>query len=148
MRYGVSDDWLYYAIPMSIGHESINLRAISIIGNMDLYVSKCTRNTELLCAKYDLPSTSNYSFTTAGQDTDIITIHRNDEVDTLYIVGAQASSYFTSYQISFTIENSISELQAGVSVMDHVKSGEFDYFSFFFDNTVGSIKITLSAVSI
>eukprot|EP01031_Cornospumella_fuschlensis_P035356 gene35356-42848_t len=82
IRYEVTSDWVYYGLQMPVGHESINIRTSNLVGNMDIYVRRCTRDSLYQCAKFNLPSISNYTLTTAGQDRDDVTIYRNDIVET------------------------------------------------------------------
>lgn len=51
---------------------------------------------------------------------------------------------YAEYQISFTMENSILRLQAGVSVTDAVDKNEYSYFSFAMPRGRQSLRIILT----
>lgn len=140
-------EWLYYGIQAQAGHESLNLRAISLEGNVDLYITKCTLTSLSLCAIHQLPNSSYYQYSTADLDMDSIKITRNNAVKSYFIVGAKSLTYYAAFQISYGFENTILQLQAGVAVTDHVFEREYDYFSFFMPTGDQILKITLTPVS-
>lgn len=145
--YGEDDDWIYYAIPLGVGHEELNVKMVETIGEVDLYIRPCLGTTVSACsAASALPSFANYTLTTEGQEGDSITIHRKDTVPTVYLIGVTSSSFFSAYQISFVIGHGIVELTAGVASLDHVRPGEVDYYAFFFDESQGSVRFALTTV--
>ena len=132
-----------------IGHESITVRATPIVGNVDLYMLRCPLSSAYRCAAQSLPNATHYTLTTFGDfSKHSLTMQRNDDTPSVYIVGVNALSYYSAYQISASFVNSVLALQAGVAVMDHVDEGEVDYFSFYFDdNSFESLHIVLTTVS-
>ena len=130
------------------GHESITVRSLNIIGNVDLYITKCNLTTLAHCAEHNLPDLEHYITNTAELDEDVLKIHRVDSSTMLYIVGVYSTSFYSAFQLSFGYESSILELQAGVAVTDHVFDKEYDYFAFYMDQPRKVLKITLSPVRV
>lgn len=141
---------MYYVIPALPGHESITVRATSLVGEVDLYIKKCTAFLLRGCAQLNaLPSIDSYSLTSEGLDKDVIDIARNDAKETNYIIAARSTSYYSAFQMSFGTSKTILEMQAGVAATDHVVPGELDYFSFYFSSyRKSTLKIALTPVSI
>jgi hypothetical protein len=139
--------WLYYGIQSQPGHEAISVRSLNIIGNVDLYVTKCNLTTSAQCAERKLPDFEHFIANSAELDDDVLKIIRNDNSATLYIVGVYSLSYYTAFQLSFGYESSILELQAGLAVTDHVFEREYDYFAFYVDSPKKLLKFTLSPMS-
>ena len=75
------------------------------------------------------PNRTSYSETTFGQAKDFITIDRNDDTMTSYIIGVISNSLNTEYQMSMSLKNSILVLTPGNPVTDYTARGEYDYFS-------------------
>lgn len=138
--------WIYYGIQAQPGHEVINLRALDLIGNVDLYVRRCTRSTLRECARLNLPSLTNYTTNSADLYYDVLKIHRNDNEASLYIVGVYSTSFYSAFQMSYGFENTILELQAGIAVTDHAFEREFDYFAFYVSSPNQILKVTLTTV--
>lgn len=136
--------WKYYQVLVFAGHEDISVRVTTVIGEVDIYVSKCpyqsyecagTRGVgaEAVAGHQSfLPDTSAFVKTSAGMDFDFLTIERNDEASCSYIIGIYSTNIFSQYQISVSIANSVLALQPGVSVSDHVEEHTYDFFSFSF----------------
>jgi len=140
-------DWIYYQVNAPIGHESIVLRATAFVGDIDVYVqhcpfqgAKCYGNqvyseastaeaTSVTLSKSYFPNRTFYSETTFGLGKDFITIDRNDDTLTSYIIGVVSNSMNTEYQISMSLKNSILVLTPGHPVTDFTSRGEYDYFS-------------------
>lgn len=130
-----------------MGHETIVVRSTSTIGQVDLYASRCRLASLALCAQSGLPNATSYSLSTEGLDQDILTFNRNDAADSIYIVGVHSISYTAAYHISSSYLHSVLQLQPGVSVMDHVATGDVDYFSFYFNSVGTAISFILTPVS-
>jgi hypothetical protein len=81
------------------------------------------------------PNRTYYSETTFGQSKDFITIDRNDNTMTSYIVGVVSNSMNTDYQISMSLKNSILVLTPGNPVTDYTARGQYDYFSTYVDRS-------------
>lgn len=128
-----------------MGHESISLRAKSLIGNIDLFALQCYETSPKECAQKRLPNATRYLVSTSGSSSTNIDITRNDQVDLIYIVGVLSYSMYSTYRISFTLEHFILQLQEGEFVQDHVYTGEFDYFSFYLVGN-SKLRVTLTPV--
>ena len=138
--------WKYYQIPVFEGHENINIRMTTIIGEVDLYVSKCPYQSYECAGTHGidnpvvsagehpsyLPNSTYFLATSSGLDYDYLSISRNDPSSCSYIIAVYSTNYYSEYQISFTMEDSILSLQPGVSISDHVEARASDYFSFSF----------------
>lgn len=141
IKYGDgTNQWRYYQVLVNPGHQSIDVRATALIGNIDLYVKQCPYSNFQCAGNFSahaqgsqesfLPSVLDYSFTTNGQGDDMLEITRDDASSCSYIVGVYSSSMFVEYQISFTMADAILQLQPGVSVSDGVEKKGYSYFSF------------------
>lgn len=149
--------WRFYQVSVQAGHESLDLRVTSLVGNVDMYVNKCPSSTSSdICLglgghatsrRSFLPNETYYLYSTFGMDRDVLTIARNDPLPCSYIIGIESLSYFAAYQISISFEQSTLPLQPGVSISDHVSKGEVDYFSFFFNGADQILKIILTTFS-
>eukprot|EP00981_Chlorochromonas_danica_P002257 scaffold437_cov168-Ochromonas_danica.AAC.74 len=143
MHYGVTSDWVYYAIPMRLGHETLTIRSTSLVGNIDLFVKRCTG----VLSRCTLPTLSNFTVSTQDMDMDVLTIFRSDDVDCFYLVGVLSYSYYAAFQIVYGIEGGLTELQAGISVLDHVLPGEKDFYSFTLARTTGAVRFSLTTTA-
>ena len=137
--------WKYYQLPLDAGHESLNVRVTTIIGEVDIYVMKCPYQSYECAGTHGMnntparvsyfPTSNNYLYSTVGLDYDYLTVNRVDNTACSYIIGIQSTNMYSQYQISVTMENSVLSLQAGVTVSDHVDYLGYDYFSYDFSST-------------
>ena len=142
----MSSSWMYYQVSAPAGHETINLRVVMEVGYVELYAQRCPDTSPYYCAHHSLPNASYYSLTTANTDQSYLTVIRNDAASSLYIVGVRSLSMYAAYQISASFASSTLALQAGVAVMDHVRKGEVDYFSFFMGQSYSKLSIAITTV--
>jgi hypothetical protein len=146
-----SSGWKYYQIIMPQGHQSLSIRANPLIGDIDLYVSKCPF-TNYQCAggrgsQSYLPSQSASIASTAGKATDFLDLSRSDPEISSYIVGVYTASTLAEYVVSFTIEDSTLRLQPGIAVSEGVAKGSFAYFSFQMPSGRQSLRISLMPIA-
>jgi hypothetical protein len=158
IKYGDgTSQWRYYQVSANAGHQSIDVRATGLIGNIDLYVMRCPYSNFQCAGNFTahdngvqqsyLPSMTDHDQTTQGQANDWLTIMRDDLSPCSYIVGVYSLSMFVEYQISFTTENSILMLQPGVAVNDAVDAKEYSYFSFAMPPGRLALRIILTPLS-
>ena len=81
------------------------------------------------------PNRTYFTHTTFGQSQDFLTVQRNDDSLTSYIVGVVSNSLNSEYQISMSFKNSILVLTPGNPVTDYTSKGEYDYFSTYVDRS-------------
>lgn len=126
--------WKYYQINVQPGHEDISIRLTSLVGNADVYVSRCPHQSYECAGTHgsesSLPTLESFLATTAGEAHDWLTVERSDDDACSYIIGVYSANLFAEYQVSFSFVNSVLQLQPGVAVLDHVDAGTYDYFSF------------------
>ena len=152
-----TNQWRYYQIPVNSGHQTINIHTSSLIGNVDVYVLKCPYSN-FLCAGNGtagsggvqisyLPTSTAYDITTVGKTNEWIEIIRDDLASCSYIIGVHSVSMFVEYQISFSMEDSILQLQPGISVVDAVGDKSYSYFSFAMPQGRKAVRIVLTPTS-
>lgn len=153
MSFDRQELWRYYQISVPEGHEPIEVRAGRLVGDVDLFVLKCPFQTYECAGSHDegsvsyLPTESTFTYSTVGQESDWLTITRNDPVPCSYIVGVISRSLYAEYRISMSLSDSILVLLPGIAVVDHAEENEFDYFSYFVSARHQEITFTLTPVS-
>lgn len=126
-----SKGWKYYRMQLQAGHERINVRASNEVGDLDIYLQRCSRGSATLCFQQNQgwPNETNYLSTTLGKQRDFLAMDRQDDIPTLYIIGIKSWSDVVAYQVSYVTWHSTLALSPGVTVTDHVFMRETDFFS-------------------
>lgn len=147
--FGRPNKWLYYEILVPAGHETIKVRAFATVGSVQFYATKCAYNSTFLCAHNMLPNSTSYSIAATNPTNGNLNlnIQRVDNSPVVYLLGVYGVTSYAAYQLSYALEHSILELQAGIAVTDTVQLNEVDYFSFFVSETMDIIHISLTTIA-
>lgn len=134
-----ASSWRYYKISLPLGHENLIVRCSDIEGNVDVFLWKCPvfeENCNFLNVSLAVSSSVDLYY-------DILKYSRNDISSTSYVIGILSVSMVAEYQVSYNLDSSILKLQPGVTVLDHVRPGESDFYSFVFIGSDRALEVAL-----
>ena len=147
--YSLTKVWKYYQFRVQPGHETVNIVCTNIVGEVDVYVTKCSSPDASKCLApiSSLPNETYYLYTTRNKEQDSLQIPRDDKDQLSYIIGVKSLSHYVAYQISAALTGNMMQLQPGVSVTDHVERNEIDYYAFNFDQDEEVLKLDITTIS-
>ena len=160
---GAALSWRYYQVSVQAGHNTLKLRAVDLVGEVDVFATRCPFAQAQQClggahsrdgsggagGRSFLPNETQWQWSSLDKGArDSLSIERNDQGPCTYLVGVEAQSYYSAYSLAYSFEDTVLALQAGVQVQDSVRQGKSDYYSFAMPPQAGaSLKITVSRLT-
>jgi hypothetical protein len=146
-------EWKYYQIIVPLGHETIKISATRFVGDIVLYINRCSSTTTAACVS-QLPNSTFYTDKSANPfapeyrgNAVSVSLTRSDSQSVSYLLAIQSLSFYAAYQVTASLHHTIIALQAGVQVEDQVDTDETDFYSFLFDSTDDVLTINLRSMS-